>query len=128
MSYDVMVFEKSAAPKKREELIGWANELADQAGGHSHDDPAVTTDALRGWYLDMIKTFPPISGPYAPDSEAPEDLDDDLITEYGIGESAICVSFVWAYCDEGYEIAREFAQKHKVGFFDVSRQDGELLR
>ena len=35
--------------------------------------------------------------------------------------------FSWSVADEAYELMRSLAQKHKVGFFDVSGDDGDII-
>ena len=54
--------------------------------------------------MEMKEKFPPMNGEYAPNDDA---LDDDE--------------------NEAYELMRSLAQKHKVGFFDVSGDDGDII-
>ena len=67
MSYDLMVFERTKAPQKRKEFLVWYDKETEWPEEHGYDDPAVTSPALRNWYEEMIKTFPNMNGPDAPD-------------------------------------------------------------
>ena len=64
----------------------------------------------------MKEKFPPMNGEYAPNDDA---LDDDENLELHV--------FSWSVADEAYELMRSLAQKHKVGFFDVSGDDGDII-
>ncbi len=72
MSYDLMVFDPTAVPLERAEFLNWYDEQTQWSEPHGYDDPAVSTPRLRAWFLEMIKQFPPMNGPYATD-----DLPDD---------------------------------------------------
>ena len=59
-------------------------------------------------------------------------LDDDEnlelhMVDYSIGYNVIYAVFSWSVADEAYELMRSLAQKHKVGFFDVSGDDGDII-
>ena len=41
--------------------------------------------------------------------------------------TVIYAVFSWSVADEAYELMRSLAQKHKVGFFDVSGDDGDII-
>lgn len=123
MSYDVMVFSQSTAPTSRDELLSWAHQQMEWSEGHSYDDPAVTTPALRAWFMDMIETFPAMNGPQA---VAEELMDDDHVTDYTIGSEVIYAGFRWSLAQEAYSRTVELARRHKVGFYDVSSDEGAV--
>ena len=78
--------------------------------------------------MEMKDTFPPMNGKFAPEEEAianDEDLESRL-TDYSIGYNVIYAAFSWSVADEAYEKVRTLAQKHGVGFFDVSG-DGDII-
>ena len=119
MSYDLMVFDPAAAPRERAAFMDWYDTQSEWAEGHDYDDPAVTTPALRAWFMEMIKTFPAMSGPYAAADD--EDAEEDSrFCEYCIGKSLIYASFAWSQQAAAYQTMRELAIRHGVGFFDVS--------
>ncbi|WP_311269827.1 hypothetical protein [Sphingobium sp. WCS2017Hpa-17] len=123
MSYDLMVFEPSHAPKTRAEFMAWYDEQVRWAEPHGYDDPALTTDGLRAWYADMTQTFPNIHDPAVTD----DDVENPRMTDYSIGNSVIYAAFRWSQADEAYHAVRQLALKHEIGFFDASGDEGEIL-
>lgn len=126
MSYDLMVFDANVVPKEREAFIEWYDQLTEWNEDHTYDDPAVCSDALRDWFMEMIQTFPAMDGVYAI-SEEEFDEDNSYISEYSIARHAIYIGFAWSVADEAFEKVKTLAIKHKVGFFDVSSDDGIIL-
>ncbi len=122
MSYDLMVFEPSVAPKSRNEFMVWYGDQTRWAEDHNYQDHAVTSVALQGWFKEMIEHFPPMNGPLASD-----DVDDPKLTDHCIGKNVIYSAFAWSVAEEAYLKMRELAIKHNVGFFDVSADEGEIL-
>lgn len=122
MSYDLMVFRPEAAPKTRIEFMDWYHNQAKWGEGHSYNDPVVTSDELKSWFKEMILTFPAMNGPYAVD-----DPDNELVTDYCIGKDVIYVTFAWSIAERAYELMKHLAEKHEVGFFDASANDGDIL-
>lgn len=121
MSYDLMVFDPSSAPKDRESFLAWYDRQTEWGEEHDYGDPAVTTPALQAWYQEMIQFFPAMNGPFAVDSDASE------VTDHCVGRSVIYSTFAWSVAEQAYAKTRELAVKHGVGFFDVSSDDGEIL-
>jgi len=123
MSYDLAVFAPTAAPTARQEFLSWFTEQAKWEQSHSYDNPEVSTPELRDWFLEMIKLFPPLNGPFSP-KEFPED--EDSLTDYTIGEALIYAAFRWPKEESAYETTFQLAQKHAVGFFNLSSSNGEV--
>lgn len=121
MSYDAMVFDPEVAPRKKSEFLKWYKVQTEWTEGHSYDDPEISTPALREWFMDMIKTFPAMNGPYAK-----EDADDPHVTDYSVGTSVIYAGFAWSLADEAYKSMFAMAKKHGVGFFNASGSDDEI--
>jgi hypothetical protein len=121
MSYDLMVFDTGAAPKERESFMEWYDKQMEWSEDHSYNDPIVTEPALQAWFQEMIQFFPPMNGPLGVDSDASE------VTDYSIGKSVIYSAFAWSVAEHAYNKMRDLAIKHRVGFFDVSSDDGEIL-
>lgn len=124
MSYDLMVFERTKAPHKRKEFLVWYDKETEWSEEHGYDDPAVTSPALRNWYEEMIKTFPNMD---SPDAEVEDDDAEAHLTEYSIGHNVIYAAFAWSVAEEAYEKVKALAQKHGVGFYDVSNNDGDII-
>jgi hypothetical protein len=78
---------------------------------------------LRGWFLDMIRYFPPLNGIFAED-ELPED--EATAADYSIGRQMIYITFAWSKAELAYQTTSEFAAKHGLGLFNVSSQDEEV--
>lgn len=122
MSYDLMVFRKEAAPKTRADYLKWYEEQTEWTEEHNYDDPAITSPELRNWYMEMIQTFPDMNGPFAS-----EDEDNPYDSDYSIGKDVIYVAFAWSLAELAYNKMLELAEKHGVGFFDVSSDNGNIL-
>jgi hypothetical protein len=121
MSYDLMVFDPKAPPSDREGFMTWYDQQTLWNEEHNYENPNVSTPELRSWFLEMIKQFPAMNGPYASD-----DVDDPKVSDYSIGKSAIYVAFAWSQAEAAYQAMFSLAKKHKVGFFDVSADDGQV--
>ena len=122
MSFDLMVFEPSIAPKQRHEFMAWYRLQTKWGEDHNYQDHVISSPALQVWFLDMIKSFPAMNGPLASD-----DFDSQNVTDYSIGKSMIYASFSWSVAEEAHVNMRNLTIMHKVGFFDVSASNGEIL-
>lgn len=72
--------------------------------------------------MEMLHTFPPMYGPFAS-----EDDEGSNVSDYTVGRDVIYVAFALSVADAAYKTMRELAEKHGVGFFDVSRDKGDIL-
>ena len=120
MSYDLMVFEPSRAPRDRAAFMEWYDRQTTWSEPHGYDDPSATSPRLRAWYEVMIADFADMNGDL-PDSA----YDDPTITDYCIGRDVIYAGFRWSRAEEAYRAVRDRAEKHGVGFYDVSG-NGEI--
>jgi len=126
MSYDLLVFDPKDAPRDRGAFEKWWDRTAEWSEGHSYDDPANTTPELRAWYADIRKIFRNLNGPGSPsDDDLMVPGIEDRLTDYSIGYHAIYAGFRWTTAEEAYTLARELAVRHKVGFYDVSGDEGD---
>ncbi len=125
LSYDLMVFEPTAAPKDRAQFMQWYAKQTEWSEEHSYQDHAVASEALQAWFKEIAELFPPMNGPLA--FKYDEDADDSKVTDYSIGRHVIYSGFSWRIAEEAYPKMRELAIKHHVGFFDVSATNGEIL-
>lgn len=131
MSYDLMVFEKTKAPATKKEFMAWYEKQTEWGEDHDYQTISVSSPALQNWFMEMKEKFPPMNGEYAPnldplDEDEAEDLEQHTV-DYCIGHDVIYAAFSWSVADEAYELMRSLAQKHKVGFFDVSADDGDII-
>ena len=128
MSYDLMVFERTKAPTAKKDFMEWYEKQVEWSEDHDYQTISVASSALPNWFMEMKETFPPMNGEYAADSQLldeDEDLENRLV-DYGIGTDVIYAAFPWSLADEAYEVTRNLARKHNVGFFDVSG-DGDII-
>lgn len=117
-----MVFRKEAAPKTRSDFMKWYQEQTEWTEEHSYDDPTNTSTELRNWFMELTHTFPAMNGPFASDD------DDNLyVSDYSIGKDIIYVAFAWSLAEQAYTTMLKLAEKHDVGFFDVSSDNGDIL-
>jgi hypothetical protein len=123
VSYDLMVFEPSAAPSSHRDFMQWYDQQTQWAEGHSYDDPVVSTANLRAWFMDIIQSYRPLNGPLSQD-DLPED--EASATDYSVGKSVIYCAFAWSKAEPAYRLVFELAQKHRVGFFNVSSANEEV--
>lgn len=121
MSYDLMVFDPTVAPRNRAAFLDWQNRQLEEEKPDGCDDPKIPAPALRKWFRAIIKTFPPMNGPRAGD-----DPDDPKVTDYSLGRSVIYAAFAWSEAKAAHEHVKELATKHGVGFFDVSGEEGDI--
>ncbi|WP_234825270.1 hypothetical protein [Mycobacteroides abscessus] len=113
MSYDIFTFDPDKAPSDDGELMSWYEEQAEWSEPHSYDDDSVTTPALRAFYRDMIRSFPPMNGPQALNSA-------DADTDYSIGYGIIYATFRWSRSDEALSKFLSAGVKRRVGICEVS--------
>ena len=113
MSFDLMAFDKEAAPQDKADFMQWYEKQTEWTEDHNYEDPAHTTVALRNWFMDMISVFPPLNGPYST-----EDTDDPKTTDYSVGTKVIYAAFSISKAELAYQTAKPFATKHNVGLFD----------
>lgn len=122
MSYDLMIFRPKAAPEKRGAFMDWYTQQVEWGEDHSYEDPKVASKEMQHWFLEMIEAFPAMNGPYAD-----ENIETDYLTDYCIGKDVIYVGFRWSVAEEAYKQTKLLAEKHRVGFFDVSANDGNIF-
>ncbi|POP43232.1 hypothetical protein CHU32_20805 [Superficieibacter electus] len=124
MSYDLMVFERHAAPQDATAFMEWYEKQTEWDEPHDYDNPDVTTPALQNFYRAMIQVFPNMNGPDAPDDDQLDKLEeqglDAYLTDYSIGKDIIYMAFSWSVADEAWDKVRELARLHQVGFCNVS--------
>jgi hypothetical protein len=99
----------------------WFEEFTEWNEDGDCNEPTGTSDPLRAWFMDMIKEFPAMNGSFATD-----DYDSPKITGYSIYRDAIYTDFRWTEIDDAYRTTFSLAKKHRLGFFDVSANDGQV--
>lgn len=116
-----MVFDPETPPSDRHGFIAWYQKIAEWGDDHGYNDPNVTSAKLHAWFMEMLGRFPAMNGPYAT-----QDYDNPNVTDYCIDRHAIYMAFAWSRAEAAYEAVAELARKHRLGFFDVSSEDGDV--
>lgn len=111
MSYDLLVFDPAAAPTDTEAFLEWYKEQTNWPA-----EPLSCPAALAGWLTDIQTHFPDFDA-------LGEDDDDADAAEYSFGEHVIYASFAWSVEREAYNIAKNLAEKHGLGFFNASGKE-----
>jgi hypothetical protein len=123
MSYDLAVFDPSIAPQDRKVFLSWFEQQTEWKEPHSYNDPNVSSVALQAWFFEIIREFPPMNGPHKC-KQIP--VDEWTVTDYGIGTSLIYAAFSWSKTKEAFEATVRLAEKHGLGFFNVSSRKSEV--
>ena len=126
MSYDLMVFNPQTAPKSEVDFLKWSTQQIQWKEEHSYDNIKVTSLQLQNWFMEMIKEFPAINGPHAP-SNIEDIIDANEVTDYSIGKDVIYAAFKSSISHKAYSKMLELAEKHNVGFYDISNT-GKIYR
>lgn len=123
MSYDLMVFDPAFALRKRAAFMKWyEQQQSDDEDLPPSDDPKSLTPALQAWFAEMIETFPPLDGPLAKE----ENMDNPKTTDYGLGRTYVYACFAWSQAEAAHKHTLSLAEKHRVGFFNVSSDEGDV--
>ena len=123
MSYDLMLFEPSDAPKNKDEFEKWFTAQTKWGEGHDYNDPSITSPTLRAWFDEMRKTYPPLNGPFALSDEDFDKLtaeEEARATDYSIGKSVIYCAFAWSVAEKAARTVLRTAALHGVGVYDLS--------
>jgi hypothetical protein len=122
MSYDLMVFEPSVAPRERSAFLEWYRNQTQWSEEHGYNNPSVASPALQQWFHEMIQYYPPLNGPLASD-----DVDNPTVTDHCVGRHVIYSAFAWSCAVDAYRTMKLLAAKHGVGFFDVSSNEMDIF-
>ncbi|KAA1180612.1 hypothetical protein [Paenibacillus sp. B2(2019)] len=127
MSYDLMAFETSKAPQERAAFMKWYEQQVQWSEDHTYNDPSVLSEALQRFYSELSEQFPNMNVEDEIFEAMEEAGTDNRLTDYSLGSSVIYAAFAYSVAEEAYTAMRELAIKHKVGFFDVSRNEGDII-
>jgi hypothetical protein len=121
VSYDLAVFDPDAAPQSRVEFLTWFDEQTQWGESHGYNDPGIPVPALGNWFREMIIAFPPMNGPLRS-----SDPGDPRVTDYSLGRNIIYGAFAGSMGVDAYQRAFELAQKHRVGFYNLSDEPSDI--
>ena len=128
MSYDLLIFEPDSAtdddfPRWWEQVVAqW-----DEPQGFSAIDGS--TPAIRSFYRDLIRTFPPFNGPDAlNDAELEEREAKELpVADYTIGADYIYIGVGWSDANALVKIVGQMAWTQRLAVAYVS-EDSSIFR
>lgn len=87
MSYDLMVFERTKAPAVRKEFMAWYEKQTEWREKHSYQTISVSSPSLQDWLMEMIETFPPMSGEYAPNLDPLDEAEAENLERHTVDYS-----------------------------------------
>ena len=96
MSYDILIFEPGVVTD--EDFPQWWDRVSQWEEPHHYDSIERATPAIRSFYRDLVRTFPPFNGPDAlSDDEVDVRLAQGLpVADYTIGEDLVYVGVSWS--------------------------------
>ena len=111
MSYDILIFEPAAVSD--EEFPQWWEQVSQWEEPRDYDTTDGSTPAIRSFYRDLIRSFPPFNGPDAlSDDEVDARLAQGLpVADYTIGEDLVYVGVRWSAADALVVTVSELAQR-----------------
>ena len=128
MSYDILIFEPDVVTD--EDFPQWWEQVVSQ-WDEPRDFSTIdgSTPAIRSFYRDIIRTFPPINGPDALTEEELEEREAEglPVADYTIGADFIYVSVGWSDADTLVKIAGQMAWTQRLAVVYVS-EGGSIFR
>ena len=128
MSYDILIFEPDVVTD--EDFPQWWEQVVSQ-WDEPRDFSTIdgSTPAIRSFYRDIIRTFPPINGPDALTEEEREEREAEglPVADYTIGADFIYVSVGWSDADTLVKIAGQMAWTQRLAVAYVS-EGGSIFR
>ena len=96
MGYDILIFEPDAVID--EGFPQWWDRVSQWEEPRHYDSIERATPAIRSFYRDLVRTFPPFNGPDAlSDDEVDVRLAQGLpVADYTIGEDLVYVGVSWS--------------------------------
>lgn len=128
MSYDLLIFEPDSATD--EDFPQWWEQVVaqwDEPGDFSTIDGS--TPAIRAFYRDLIRVFPPFNGPDALSEEGLEEREVEglPVADYTIGADYIYISVGWSDANALVKIVGQMAWTQRLAVAYVS-EDGSIFR
>ena len=127
MSYDILIFESGAVTD--EDFPQWWDRVSRWEEPHRYDSIERATPAIRAFYRDLIRAFPPFNGPDAlSDAELEEREEQGLpVADYTIGADYIYVSVGWSDANALVKIVGQMAWTQRLADAYVS-EDSSIFR
>ena len=120
MSYDILIFEPDAVTD--EDFPQWWEQVSRWEEPRDYDTTEGSTPAIRAFYRDLIRAFPPFNGPDAlSDAELEEREEQGLpVADYTIGEDYIYIGVGWSDANALVKIVGQMAWTQRLAVAYVS--------
>ena len=121
MSYDILIFEPDAVTD--EDFPQWWEQVSRWEEPRDYDTTEGSTPAIRAFYRDLIRAFPPFNGPDAlSDAELEEREEQGLpVADYTIGADYIYIGVGWSDANALVKIVGQMAWTQRLAGAYVSQ-------
>ena len=123
MSYDILIFEPDAVTD--EGFPQWWDRVSQWEEPRHYDSIERATPAIRFFYRDLVRTFPPFNSPDAlSDDEVDARLTQELpVADFTVGEDLVYVGVSWSAANALVTTVSELAWTHRLAVAYVSDDD-----
>ena len=127
MSYDILIFEPDAVTD--EGFPQWWEQVSRWEEPRDYYTTEGSTPAIRSFYRDLVRAFPPFNGPGAlSDDEVDARLAQGLpVADYTIGDDLVYVGVSWSAANALVTTVGELAWTHRLAVAYVS-DDSAIVR
>lgn len=127
MSYDILIFEPDAVTD--EDFPQWWEQVSRWEEPRDYDTTEGSTPAIRAFYRDLIRAFPPFNGPDAlSDAELEEREEQGLpVADYTIGADYIYIGVGWSDANALVKTVGQMAWTQRLAVAYVS-EDNSIFR
>ena len=127
MSYDILIFEPDVVTD--EDFPQWWEQVSRWEEPRDYDTTEGSTPAIRAFYRDLIRAFPPFNGPDAlSDAELEEREEQGLpVADYTIGADYIYIGVGWSDANALGKIVGQMAWTQRLAVAYVS-EDSSIFR
>ena len=127
MSYDILIFEPDVVTD--EDFPQWWEQVSRWEEPRDYDTTEGSTPAIRAFYRDLIRAFPPFNGPDAlSDAELEEREEQGLpVADYTIGADYIYIGVGWSDANALVKIVCQMAWTQRLAVAYVS-EDSSIFR
>ena len=127
MSYDILIFEPDVVTD--EDFPRWWEQVSRWEEPHEYDTTTGSTPAIRSFYRDLIRVFPPFNGPYALTEEELDAREAEglPVADYTIGTDFIFISVGWSDANALVKIVGQMAWTLRLAVAYIS-EDGSIFR
>lgn len=127
MSYDILIFEPDVVTD--EDFPRWWEQVSRWEEPHEYDTTTGSTQAIRSFYRDLIRVFPPFNGPYALTEEELDAREAEglPVADYTIGADYIYIGVGWSDANALVKIVGQMAWTQRLAVAYVS-EDSSIFR